>query len=155
MSGDKANKRNAHERALHPETAKAELERYARSRPEDFLANPMVPLLLLEDPSWEAPRVVLRSLALQNYPIRQASRLLPWQWRTGAGAGDGEGTYGTNHLPRSFNAGGLVGGACGCGFAYGNGRVDGSGDAERPTPVWTNSKLAEVMGVPEECLTAT
>lgn len=83
--------------AGNPNTSKHTLESIWAEYPHEVLRNPVLPLLLLEDPSWFVPSACRRLLAVRTY---QRSRpeachtfilLLADNEQSGFGDGDGAG----------------------------------------------------------------
>lgn len=61
--------------------------------PEAVLSNPVLPLYLLEDPSWDVPRRAARLLAIRHYREAYPDLTLP-QWADNAWEGTGSAMWG-------------------------------------------------------------
>lgn len=66
------------ERALSPDATKDHLRYCSLRWPAQFLSNPVVRLLLLEDPCWDAVPMARRLLAVRRYWARLAQAVPLW-----------------------------------------------------------------------------
>lgn len=138
--------------AKDPNSPRALLEGLWEEFPELVLANPALPLLLLEDPGWWVPRHARRRVAVRNYYEAHLALFEEgrnWWLREGGsgsgatgrnnrggygegcqvGAGDGHGRYGFQG-----NAAGFSSCGAGDGQAYGTGTDFGTGNARGALP---------------------
>lgn len=110
------------QRAACPYTSKDALTLLSRQFPHALLRNPAVPLLLLEDPSWEAPRFARRFIACQRFSLKQLIGIRE-DWILYAGEGHGLARYGRAYVHE---------GGIGLGDGYGWPALDGSGRGRSP-----------------------
>ena len=102
--GRVARKRDRRALAADPNTSKEELEKLAERHPFAFLSNPLVGLLLMEDPSWAAPRAARRAIAVKTMR-REVQKTVP-DWVRFVESGTG--------LAAAYGSGTISGGGMGC-----------------------------------------